>query len=195
MRTWNIGAALGIAISVGSSGAFAQAGATGGTLGNTDKSISGEREEPRRSGDHATEQQQPSSKTRQHSARREITARPSEAHNSCGKFVGTWAWTHIGTISVTFSSNGTAEASNGRHGSWGCASGVLSVTWDDGLTYRLAISTDGRSSTVLPTYSDYPYPECGISDNQYFLFDMRMSLMARSSARDMSPILSLLDHS
>jgi hypothetical protein len=28
--------------------AFAQAGSTGGTLGNTDKSISGEREEPRR---------------------------------------------------------------------------------------------------------------------------------------------------
>jgi hypothetical protein len=27
--------------------AFAQAGSTGGTLGNTDKSISGEREEPR----------------------------------------------------------------------------------------------------------------------------------------------------
>jgi|ERR1700722_569690 hypothetical protein len=29
--------------------AFAQAGSTGGTLGNTDKSISGDREEPRRS--------------------------------------------------------------------------------------------------------------------------------------------------
>jgi hypothetical protein len=32
--------------------AFAQAGSTGGTLGNTDKSISGEREQPRRSEDH-----------------------------------------------------------------------------------------------------------------------------------------------
>jgi hypothetical protein len=144
MKTWIIAVALSIALSAaGASGAVAQAGSTGGTLGNTDKSISGEREEPRRSGDRATEQQQPSSKTRQHSTRREITARQSEAHNSCAKFVGIWAWTHIGTISVTFSSNGTAEASNGRHGSWGCANGVLSVTWDDGLTYRLAISTDG----------------------------------------------------
>jgi hypothetical protein len=32
--------------------ACAQAGSTGGTLGNTDKSISGEREQPRRSDDH-----------------------------------------------------------------------------------------------------------------------------------------------
>jgi hypothetical protein len=32
--------------------AFAQAGSTGGTLGNTDKSISGDREEPRRSEKH-----------------------------------------------------------------------------------------------------------------------------------------------
>jgi hypothetical protein len=33
--------------------AFAQAGSTGGTLGNTDKSISGDREEPRRAPPHA----------------------------------------------------------------------------------------------------------------------------------------------
>ena len=40
-----IAVALGIALSAaGASGALAQAGSTGGTLGNTDKSISGDRE-------------------------------------------------------------------------------------------------------------------------------------------------------
>jgi hypothetical protein len=34
--------------------AFAQAGSTGGTLGNTDKSISGEREQPREAPRHST---------------------------------------------------------------------------------------------------------------------------------------------
>ena len=47
MKTWIIAAALGIALSgAGASGALAQAGSTGITLGNTDKSISGDREEP-----------------------------------------------------------------------------------------------------------------------------------------------------
>jgi hypothetical protein len=52
MKTWIIAAALGIALSTaGASGVFAQAGSTGGTLGNNDKSISGDREQHRRSGD------------------------------------------------------------------------------------------------------------------------------------------------
>jgi len=42
MNTWIIAAALGVALSAGgASFVFAQAGSTGGTLGNTDKSISG----------------------------------------------------------------------------------------------------------------------------------------------------------
>jgi hypothetical protein len=53
MKTWIITAALGIALSAaGALAAFAQAGSTGGTLGNTDKSISGEREQPRHSENH-----------------------------------------------------------------------------------------------------------------------------------------------
>lgn len=46
MKARIIAAALGMALSAaGASGAFAQAGSTGGTLGNTDKSISGDRVE------------------------------------------------------------------------------------------------------------------------------------------------------
>jgi hypothetical protein len=47
MKIWIIAMSLSIALSASAaSGAFAQAGSTGGTLGNTDKSISGERHEP-----------------------------------------------------------------------------------------------------------------------------------------------------
>jgi hypothetical protein len=50
MKMWIIAAALGIVLAAGgASGALSQAGSTGGTLGNTDKSISGDREESRRS--------------------------------------------------------------------------------------------------------------------------------------------------
>jgi hypothetical protein len=46
MRTWIIAAILGIALSAaGASGAFAQAGSTGGTVGKQDKAVSGGGEE------------------------------------------------------------------------------------------------------------------------------------------------------
>jgi hypothetical protein len=46
MKTWIIAGALGIALSSAAvSGAFAQAGSTGGTIGKTDKSVSGTGEE------------------------------------------------------------------------------------------------------------------------------------------------------
>jgi hypothetical protein len=42
MKTWIIAAGLGIALSTaGATGAFAQAGSTGGTIGQTNKSVSG----------------------------------------------------------------------------------------------------------------------------------------------------------
>src|SRR3984957_11023415 len=52
MRTFICAAIMLIAVALSApftGSAFAQAGSTGGTLGNTDKSISGEREQPRRS--------------------------------------------------------------------------------------------------------------------------------------------------
>jgi hypothetical protein len=112
--------------------AFAQAGSTGGTVGKTDKSVSGE----------AAPQSPP--QPERHTAKPTIASRSNEVSGSCGKFVGAWEWTHIGIITVVFKSDGTAEASNGYNGSWGCQSGILNVTWSGGVTFRLAISPDGR---------------------------------------------------
>jgi hypothetical protein len=55
MRTFSCAAIMLVAVALlvpHGRAAFAQAGSTAGTLGNTDKSISGEREQPRRSEDH-----------------------------------------------------------------------------------------------------------------------------------------------
>jgi hypothetical protein len=61
--------------------AFAQAGSTGGTLGNTDKSISGEREEPRR--EREEPRKKPAPKEAGHTA-----SAPSTV-----SVAGRWSWT------------------------------------------------------------------------------------------------------
>lgn len=51
MKTWIIAAILGIALSLAAvSGAFAQAGSTGGTIGKPDKSFTGAKEQSEPSG-------------------------------------------------------------------------------------------------------------------------------------------------
>jgi hypothetical protein len=66
MKTWIIAVSLGIVLSTaGTSGAFAQAGSTGGTVGKTDKSTSG-------GGEEAVEPRKPSTnEPRQRSSKRE----------------------------------------------------------------------------------------------------------------------------
>jgi hypothetical protein len=119
--------------------AFAQAGSTGGTLGNTDKSISGDREEPR-------QQTEPRGQAPKREPRKPaIASRSDETKGVCGKFVGNWTWNHVVPLTVVFSANGTAEASNGAHGTWVCHAGIMDVTFSDGGPYQLAISSDGSS--------------------------------------------------
>jgi hypothetical protein len=80
MKTWIIAAAVGIAlVAAGGSGAFAQAGSTGGTLGNTDKSISGDREEPQQGDRH---------QSRPREIERSVKSAPSAV-----SVAGRWHWT------------------------------------------------------------------------------------------------------
>jgi hypothetical protein len=131
MKTWIIAAALGIALSgAGASGALAQAGSTGITLGNTDKSISGDREEPR---------PHPGSKV----------SVPSSAHMSeppvgsspCSKALGVWFWV---TMEVTLKPGGIAERRDGN-GKWTCSGDKLSVFWDNGMpAENFTVTADGQ---------------------------------------------------
>ncbi len=75
MKMWIIGAALGIVLSAATaSGAFAQAGSTGGTIGKQDKAVSG-----------GQEQTSPS--------RKNFSAPRQGQGPAAGALAGSWNWT------------------------------------------------------------------------------------------------------
>jgi hypothetical protein len=99
-----------------------QAGSVGGTVGKTDKSLSGGR------GDQAP-------------VRSTAPAKP--AVNSCQRMVGTWDW-FVGGATV-FASNGTGHNSLGLTFTWTCSNGTYVVSWSHGFVDRLRVSADGNS--------------------------------------------------
>jgi hypothetical protein len=130
MKTWITTAALGIALWVaGASFALAQAGSTGGTLGNTDKSISGERRE------------EPAARPRAREPKSH-TARKAEAGSSCGRIAGSWRW---GSAMIAIKADGTAQHAVGGSGTWTCNGGQYVFTWSNGITDRVTLSVDGNS--------------------------------------------------
>jgi hypothetical protein len=139
VKTWITASTLVIALSAaGASSAFAQAGSTGGTLGNTDKSISGDREQPR----------QPA-EPRQHHSPPQAKASPKAQetkHTSCRDIVGRWSWV-VGTV-TTFNGDGTATNNAGFTAKWICADGVVVVTWNHGVTNKVEIAKDRNNLTI-----------------------------------------------
>ena len=121
MKTWIIATTLGIALSAaGASGAFAQAGSTGGTIGKQDKSVSGGEEK-------AEPKYQPS---------RVAPSHVNEAE--CAKLVGTWTWPGGMT---TFNADHTMRHNSGNHGTWSCKGRDVTITWADGVGIDLATFT------------------------------------------------------
>jgi hypothetical protein len=124
MKIWIIAGALGIALSAGSSSAFAQAGSTGGTAVKQDKSVSGGEEAP----PHVN-----------HPPHRPPTEKSLAA--SCQSVVGTWDW-FFGP-SVTFKEDGTGG--NGIFTfTWTCSNGRYVLTWNMGSVDRLKLSADNK---------------------------------------------------
>jgi hypothetical protein len=109
--------------------AFAQAGSTGGTLGESDKSVAGER-------DIDSEQKSP----RANRAAHRPTAERSSS--SCQRVVGTWDW-FIGPT-VTFKDDGTGGNSLFTF-TWTCSGGNYVLVWSHGYTDRVKLSADGKS--------------------------------------------------
>ena len=140
MKTWIVAAALSIALSAaGASGAFAQAGSTGGTLGNTDKSISGERQEG-----PSSQQKSPAAKPR--ATPKAPRGEQDAKHASCRDIIGRWSWV-VGTV-TTFNGDGTATNNAGFTAKWICADGVVVVTWNHGVTNKVEISRDRNGLTI-----------------------------------------------
>lgn len=110
-----------------------QPGSTGGTIGKTDKEISG--------GEETEPQGRPK---REAPARHPATTErsPDAYPSSCGKMVGVWSWFLNGN--VTFRSDGTVvQSQSGLTGTWSCHSGHVVISWSHGFTDRLTLSSEG----------------------------------------------------
>jgi hypothetical protein len=114
----------------------AQAGATGGTIGNIDKSVSGVPDSPARA--------------IQRKPRRSL---PSATRSPCGKLTGVWSW--FSRRMVTFVADGTASSGT-LTARWTCESGNVTIHWSHGYVDRLTLSADGNSLTgtngIIPVW-------------------------------------------
>jgi len=121
--------------------ALAQAGSTGGTIGKTDKSISGGEE---------ADDSRPS--TRKQKPHRSVAIPPDEASggikgSSCGRIAGTWNW--VLGITVVVKPNGSITSSNGLTATWSCNGGQYSFAWSNNINDRVSLSTDGKTLDVV----------------------------------------------
>ncbi len=114
--------------------AFAQSGSTGGSIGKTEKSISGEQ-----AGEESN------ARPRRHRLRRSESGEEAEHGSSCqAKIVGQWRW-HYGTT-ISIRPGGGLSESNGTVGHWTCSGNSITMKWKEfgGITDWLTLSPDGR---------------------------------------------------
>jgi hypothetical protein len=126
MRTVTCAAIMLIAVA---GAAFAQAGSTGGTLGNTDKSISGER---------------PAAEPAAPKSHRSASAPAAPKSSGCGRILGKWLW--FNGVTVIVNANNTTTQSDGHSASVACADGVYTFNWGIGSA-TLTLSADARHMT------------------------------------------------
>ena len=114
--------------------AFAQAGSTGGTLGKTDKSVSG--------GDEAE-------RSKTSSARPGIGHREAVRASACSKLIGVWKGALGGDI--IFKSDGAVlSTSPVNEGTWSCDNTEITITWKiNGGVDHCALSSDGMRQRCL----------------------------------------------
>jgi hypothetical protein len=104
--------------------ALAQAGSAGGTIGKTDKSVSGGEAPSRR-----------------------VAKRSSERTNHgslCDRVAGSWEWHWLNSSTVvTLSADGTSSAGNGNSGNWTCTGKTVVISWRSGPD-NLTLSPDAK---------------------------------------------------
>jgi hypothetical protein len=113
--------------------ALAQAGSTGGTIGKTGKSVSGDEEQ-----------------TNQSPKRRRMDSNTGARTktSSCRRIVGTWSWPLGATVSFKEdgSSSRTFFGTVGT-GRWVCSEDLVVITWK-GIVDHITISEDGNALFV-----------------------------------------------
>jgi len=112
--------------------AFAQAGSTGGTIGKTDKSVSGGEEQA---------EQKPHTGSLPHRMKNETHS----TGNNCRGISGVWEWhSKLPKFDVTFKSGGAVSATNGLTATWSCSNGTFLIKWLDGFTDHMQLSSNGK---------------------------------------------------
>jgi len=106
--------------------AFAQAGSAGGTIGKTDKSVSGDDQAP---------SARPEPKSRKPGA-----AAGNVTTSSCSRMLGNWSWFNYPTVVIN--PDGTAPAPP-FSATWTCKNNSVVMHWNHGYTDRLTPSRDG----------------------------------------------------
>jgi len=102
-----------------------QPGSTGGSIGKTEKSISGGEE-----------------------ARKIQSKNPSAraTGSQCDKVAGSWTWRWLNDSAVvTLSSGGASSATNGNEGNWTCVGRMVRVNWLLGNYDTLTLSSDAKT--------------------------------------------------
>ena len=112
--------------------ALGQAGSVGGTIGKTDKSVSGGEEQP-----HSRAKPQ----------KDKTDATPATRSSPCRDIVGTWKW-YLGLSETTFLADGSARHSSGATGKWQCVGSAISAVWSNGVKEHYVLSPDGNSLSV-----------------------------------------------
>jgi hypothetical protein len=103
---------------------LAQSGSTGGSIGKTNKSISGGDTE-RRGEEHARKPH-----------------RSSEHHASGCNIAGKWTWSTGGTATIK---HGGKLSKGARTASWTCSNDKVVLVWSHGFVDHLTLSEDGRT--------------------------------------------------
>jgi hypothetical protein len=112
--------------------ALAQAGSTGGTVGNRDKSVSG-----------SNEPTAPASPHRHTPSRKSADTRASTS-GGCGPILGKWLW--FNGVTVVVNADRTTTQSDGHSASVACTDGVYRFNWGFGSA-TMTLSADGRRMT------------------------------------------------
>src|SRR5262245_58205846 len=119
--------------------AFAQAGSTGGTIGKTDKSVSGGAAENAQARDRL------GASGRRNKDRSTLTTNSRTADTSgrpCAHIAGVWTYPHG---DATFRPDGSIVSAGSDGATWTCSEGHVTVVWKGGSGFvdRLTLSADG----------------------------------------------------
>lgn len=138
-------------LAVADQAAFAQAGSVGGTIGKTDKSVSGDQDQPSaRRERHASPS--PGADSKSKSAGRKAQSRTqagdessaAPARSSCGNIVGTWSWPN-GSVMAFYKNGGAGTAGKPPGGTWRCSGSKIIAVFNNGGRDQYVVAPDGNS--------------------------------------------------